>query len=369
MTDIRIGNKLLISGQSVVTLDGATGRVFEGTVAADEAGTLQQKIAYLVELRHEYGVVDPTIIKQYVLELGGGDTWADLVKDDGWWPELLRNLDFTRACADFYLLSEAILSHPALQSVFNEFSEVLAQQVAIYLDTACGGEVRHKLHGGFKGLPPDHRGLARRDWRGIRQAEGIEAVAEMRDAFNEQGSWHGGMGGKKWGIGADVLYKFLSGAITPAAFLDMSFDLEHNNGCIFNKGHWNYKGLQSVLNAKLHTDMGTVRSYASTTVIELIDEFVGDDVSTISVAGIERAMKCQQSQTWGVGTIGVGSTVRIVKARDKKLLDWTGKVQKIFTFKGGEYAEFLFEGTRRSIRTRGMIVKDGGSTYREYIGI
>ncbi len=56
----------------------------------------------------------------------------------------------------------------------------------------------------------------------------------MRHVFYK-GMWHGGYGGKKWGMVADCLNAFVIGAYSPEMMVDTAFALSHNNGPIFNK--------------------------------------------------------------------------------------------------------------------------------------
>ncbi|WP_266032641.1 hypothetical protein [Brucella intermedia] len=50
--------------------------------------------------------------------------------------------------------------------------------------------------------------------------------------------WNGGYGGKKWGQVTDCLARFVNGEFTAEMMLDTIWTLSHNNGPIFNKGHF-----------------------------------------------------------------------------------------------------------------------------------
>lgn len=50
------------------------------------------------------------------------------------------------------------------------------------------------------------------------------------------GSWHGGYGGKKWGVVTDCLVRFVTGEYSAEMMLDTVWTLAHNGGPIFNKG-------------------------------------------------------------------------------------------------------------------------------------
>jgi len=49
-------------------------------------------------------------------------------------------------------------------------------------------------------------------------------------------SWSSGYGGKKWGVINDCLCRFVSGECTAETMLDTIWTLQHNGGCLFNKG-------------------------------------------------------------------------------------------------------------------------------------
>ena len=56
--------------------------------------------------------------------------------------------------------------------------------------------------------------------------------------FNEL-TWRGGsFGGKKWGQIADTISNYLHGLYTPVMFVDTTFNLQHNGGCVFGKFNW-----------------------------------------------------------------------------------------------------------------------------------
>lgn len=50
--------------------------------------------------------------------------------------------------------------------------------------------------------------------------------------------WNGGYGGKKWGQVTDCLARFVNGEFSAEMMLDTVWTLSHNNGPIFNKGHF-----------------------------------------------------------------------------------------------------------------------------------
>lgn len=51
-------------------------------------------------------------------------------------------------------------------------------------------------------------------------------------------SWSGGYGGPAWGSIADCLHRFVLGEYSAEMMLDTVWTLQHNNGSVFNKGHF-----------------------------------------------------------------------------------------------------------------------------------
>jgi hypothetical protein len=68
----------------------------------------------------------------------------------------------------------------------------------------------------------------------------------MSFAFHNTGHWASGYGGSAWGAIADALVSLVEGKFSPSMFCDVSWALEHNGGCIFNKGML-YKGFTDTL--------------------------------------------------------------------------------------------------------------------------
>lgn len=57
-------------------------------------------------------------------------------------------------------------------------------------------------------------------------------------------SWSGGYGGKAWGSIADCLHRFVTGEYTAEMMMDTIWTLQHNNGSVFNKGHYYHQWTQ-----------------------------------------------------------------------------------------------------------------------------
>jgi hypothetical protein len=101
-----------------------------------------------------------------------------------------------------------------MQTMTNKFG----QEFTDFLCKVSGGEAgistKFVNHPPNMGIGPFCRGLA---WQ-----------------FNNC-SWNGGYGGKKWGVIADCLARFVTGETTAEMMLDTIWTLQHNGGCLFNK--------------------------------------------------------------------------------------------------------------------------------------
>ena len=179
-----------------------------------------------------------------------------------WWPELKLNLDLQGVAADFYLFYAVKEGDRALKMAFNRYAQVVARQLAVYLDAAIGGELRHKNFAGM--LDEDDRAIARRKWREGRTEQGIHLLKLGRNRFYNL-KWPSGYGGPAWGKIADVLIAHLEGQMNPVLFVDQALALQHNMGCVFNKlyDYWRQDELQTVLNANLNEDWNTLINFSS----------------------------------------------------------------------------------------------------------
>lgn len=63
-------------------------------------------------------------------------------------------------------------------------------------------------------------------------------LSETAQFIFNKGSWNSGYGGPAWGEVTDCLTKFINGTYSPEMMLDTIWTLSHNNGPIFNKGHF-----------------------------------------------------------------------------------------------------------------------------------
>ena len=115
-----------------------------------------------------------------------------------WWPELRLDISLQGVAADFYLFYAVKDGSPYLSARFEEYSQVIAKQLAVYMDAAVGGELRY---GYFAGLAKQMtRSIARAHWRQRRQSQGIGLLKQGRDLFYQK-SW--GWGDWWSQVGAD----------------------------------------------------------------------------------------------------------------------------------------------------------------------
>ncbi len=336
-----------------LTIDGATGQVFAGVLEVETISQDQDPYHRLMRTWQNWYLPTEEVTEpqSFELSLPTHTTVKDsnrqqFMKESKWWPELELGMDLNRVVADFYLLNHAIIDNPNLSGAFNAYAEIIARQIAVYLDGAIGGEARHKK-GGFKNLSKGGgRALARRDWRKMRVEQGVTLVTELKNDFFMP-HWHGAIGGKRWGQIADVLNRFLLTEIPPSVFIDLAFDLQHNCGVVFNKlapksvnGQsvgWAQGNLKKLLDAKFHDDYDSLRTYASPSMLILIDNFTEDDVVIVHGSAEAKASLKQQSAL-EAGDLQVGGKAEVKSSSKKKELH--GKVGYILKIK--EYGKLTY---------------------------
>lgn len=242
-----------------------------------------------------------------------------------WWPEIDLTLNLQGIAADFYLFYAAKDGDAKLQQAFDQYSQVLAKQIAVYLDAAIGGELRHK---GFAGLIKgfgDSRSIARRDWRVKRLAGGLDLLKGGRNNFRS-GGWGGSFGGEKWAKIADMLVGHLDETYNNVLFIDQSLALQHNCGIVFNKlnGYWIQNALKSVLDANLNGDWSALLAYASPWATTIFTSWLGAEEELI-VPGYETSKpRIVEITASGIGDFYTGSSVRIgpkVRRKDRRGLE------------------------------------------------
>lgn len=170
--------------------------------------------------------------------------------------ELTSGLDLNQYAADFYILYW--LSLDGLDDgLFEENVGYLADEFSRYTDMACGGEFRHigwcwngrtkvqqeiidgliqpKRHGN----PVDRKEFWSR-WFWFRKAHGTAALEWIHDAF--KGIRQKGYGGRNWAEITQMLILYEQLKLSPTAFVDFCFGLQHNNGSYFNKANYDLDG-------------------------------------------------------------------------------------------------------------------------------
>jgi len=176
--------------------------------------------------------------------------------------------DIARAAADFYLLET--LAHFRADDWARrrliEHETELAQEFSQYLDLAIGGELRYaskyveelprELRPFFSEVSVVARGRAWLAWTIIRRKLGLRALELAKEMFCD-GDWRRGFGGDAWASIARTLLAHLNGQLSPRLFVDQCFDLEHNNGCVFNK-LYDCKSLLAVLESHGRDDYPTL---------------------------------------------------------------------------------------------------------------
>lgn len=202
-----------------------------------------------------------------------------------WWPELRLDLDLQGIAADFYLFYAVKDGDIELEAKFEEYAQVVAKQLAVYLDAACGGELRHVNFAGMGKSVINSRSIARRDWRGKRQDQGLNLLQSGRQRFFS-GGWAGGYGGPRWGNVANLLVQHLRGEVSTTYFVDQAFGLEHNGGCVFNKlaDYWTQGELKKVLDANLNQNWKALMTYASPWAVTMFTDWLGAEAE-IEVEG------------------------------------------------------------------------------------
>ena len=75
--------------------------------------------------------------------------------------------------------------------------------------------------------------------------------------------WRDGYGGEKWKLIAETGLQYIEKKINKSTFVDTVWNIQHNNGTFFDKGHefWTYRYLHSMLHAKNVGDWSTLTGY------------------------------------------------------------------------------------------------------------
>lgn len=179
-----------------------------------------------------------------------------------------RNL--ARDCADYYLLAHLRMPHylPEAAERLADLASELAEEFTIYLDLACGGELRHASTWPYE-LPSSpvlgrgsDRSVAWKDW--LAWETPMYRMEYAVQAF-EQASWPSrNYGGEPWMLIASTVLAFLSKEMSAEAFIDRVWNLHHHGGVCLNKVYATEE-LAAVLEAHGKDDYETLLSYSSET--------------------------------------------------------------------------------------------------------
>jgi hypothetical protein len=180
--------------------------------------------------------------------------------------EPTRNL--AQACADFYLLSYMRRPHyvVAAAQALDELVRDLTPEFALYLDMACGGELRHASTWPCE-LPScpvlgkgNDRSVAWRDWLSW---ETPNYRAEYAANAFEEATWPScNYGGEPWAVIATTLHEFLSKRMSCEMFIDRVWNLQHHGGIVLNKIYLTDE-LALVLEAHGKDDHDTLVAFSS----------------------------------------------------------------------------------------------------------
>lgn len=147
-----------------------------------------------------------------------------------------------------------------------DLASELAKEFTIYLDLACGGELRHASTW-LNELPScpvlgrgSDRSVAWKDW--LAWETPTYRMEYAVEAF-EQASWPSrNYGGEPWMLIASTVLAFLSKEMSAEVFIDRVWNLHHHGGVCLNKVYATEE-LTAVLEAHGKDDYETLLSYSS----------------------------------------------------------------------------------------------------------
>ena len=256
-------------------------------------------------------------------------SYAEGYIDKKWWPELRLDLSLTAMASDFYLFYAMKDASPYLRETFDVYAQVAAKQLAVYMDAAIGGELRHVSFDGLKPGGGMMRSIARGEWRTKRQVEGLPLLGRGRNAFYER-KWSASFGGPRWGRIADLLVSHLERKVSPTMFVDQALALQHNTGSVFNKvrPYWEQKHLKTALDANLKEDWETLVPMGSPWAVTLFTSWYREEDELV-VQGMEHSqprVRVMYSEVGQDAIIRQGDEVRVSnRARAKGFRGQLGK--------------------------------------------
>lgn len=206
--------------------------------------------------------------------------------------KLNPSLPLVQYCCEFYLLLEVTLVDEKWQSLLDKLTDMLAEQLARYLELACLGEARHFFFA--------NKGWASEE-RGEQFTQFLTELSVASNSTNRKGvwlkwdawygrygrqlhvwlcsifssiCWSGGMGGPKWLTCIQTCLLYRRGRVGKVAFIDMAFGLEHNNNVAYDK-LWKVGNLKYLLDCRRDGQIGELAPYASSTIRNIWEEVVG----------------------------------------------------------------------------------------------
>jgi len=234
-------------------------------------------------------------------------------------------IDLTQACIDFYAIQAVDLLNmgkkkPAFTKLKKDYTKQLGLAMRDYLVLACAGEARHAKSSCTRYITEFPMKVSRDSvWSKSVAYSPIPLMKLCSKLFNEY-RWAGGYGGKKWGQCADAFLGYYDKdnvLSKDAIFVDYCFDLQHNNGTVFNKGaniFMNVSSIQSVLNTKRDNLESLFSCYrVSPTIIMYMGMFdiEGFQTQTVSTNNSLKNVLNYNGISWGTavlkGTFGSGS--------------------------------------------------------------
>ncbi len=188
----------------------------------------------------------------------------------------IEQIDAASLAADYYLLEWMASNTDEVASKILAYWEPrLAEEFAQHLDLAVGAELCH--YDGFRTptlQPPllDFMqqvcdGNAMLLWPAARRELGPQAYKLAEEVFAGPGAHRGG--GPPWAPIARAVSQFSSGEIPARVFIDQSFSLEHNNGCVFDK-FFDTSSMLDILDGQARGDIDFLAAHASQEVRRLL---------------------------------------------------------------------------------------------------
>ena len=187
---------------------------------------------------------------------------------------------------DYYFLKRLTLSDIPISVQYQamnllkttRYEEMFARQIFDYSFAACMAEARHAYDKCYDHVcldipysTEDSRSVVLENAYQYNPKECLPVLIELFYDYE----WSDGYGGESWGKIAETAYKYLTGELTDAMYIDASVYLAHNNGIYFDKGyifafHFRDSLLEDFLEFKRHKDI--LRD------LDYWERWIGDDI-------------------------------------------------------------------------------------------